>query len=63
MLNYNLPIIISVTKTATEEQAATVRRPFSLNAKTMATKKPTAAEVTYDVDEKMAGTVMTLKTA
>ena len=45
----------SITKTATQEDSATVSKPFSKNASNSATMSPATADHTLPVDEKTAG--------
>ena len=54
--------IISVTKTAIQEKAATVISFFPRTVRITATAKATAAEMTEDVEKKTAGTVITVST-
>lgn len=42
----------SITKTATQEDSATVSKPFSKNASNSATMSPATADHTLPVDEK-----------
>lgn len=53
----------SITKTATQEDSATVSKPFSKNASSSATISPATADHTLPVDEKTAGNVIAAKTA
>ena len=53
----------SITKTATQEDSATVSKPFSKNASSSATMSPATADHTLPVYEITAGNVIAAKTA